>query len=208
MMNNNFDDVVLARRSIRGYDKNVKISQTDMMAILNDAARAPSSVNMQPWRTVVVESEAGKETLKPLIRFNGLQNDTSSAMIVIFGDMECYLNAETIYDQAVAEGKMSQEVRDAQLKAIVPYYKGFSRQKMNDVVKIDGSMFAMQLMHVARAHGYDTCPIGGFEEDVIAEALGLDAERYVPVVIVSIGKAVDKGYESVRLPMDTLTTFK
>jgi nitroreductase len=31
---------------------------------------------MQPWRFVVVESEAGKEKLKPLIRFNTRQNET------------------------------------------------------------------------------------------------------------------------------------
>ena len=38
---------------------------------------------MQPWRFVVVESEAGKEKLKPLIRFNTRQNETSSAMLLI-----------------------------------------------------------------------------------------------------------------------------
>ncbi len=35
---------------------------------------------------------------------------------------------------------------------------------MNDVVKIDASLAAMQFMLVARAHGYETNPIGGFEE--------------------------------------------
>ena len=90
----------------------------------------------------------------------------------------------------------------------IPYYKSFSKQEMNDAVKIDASLAAMQLMLVARAHGYETNPIGGFEKDQLAEAFDLDKERYVPVMILSIGKAVEEGYESVRMSADKITTFK
>lgn len=208
MTNNDFKDIVFGRKSVRSYDADYKISKEEMLEIIQETTTAPSSVNLQPWRFVVVESDAEKAKLKPLIRFNTLQNDTSSAMILIFGDMECYELGQEIYDQAVAEGKMPAEVRDQQLETIIPYYKNFSKEKMSDVIKIDSSLAAMQLMLVARAHGYETNPIGGFEEDQIAEAFGLDKDRYVPVMIVSIGKAVDAGYESVRLPADKITTFK
>ena len=178
-INNNFSDITYNRKSIRVYDENVKISHEEMLEMIQKATIAPSSVNMQPWRFVVVESPEEKQKLKPLIRFNTRQNDTSSAMILIFGDMECYEYGEAIYDQAVTEGKMSPEVRDQQLAAIIPYYKNFTRAEMNDVVKIDSSLAAMQLMLVARSHGYDTNPIGGFEADQLAEAFGLEKERYV-----------------------------
>ena len=129
-------------------------------------------------------------------------------MILIFGDMECYEYGEVIYDQAVNEGKMSPEVRDEQLAAIIPYYKNFTKKEMNDVIKIDSSLAAMQFMLVARAHGYDTNPIGGFEADQLAEAFGLQKDRYVPVMILSIGKALEEGYNSIRLDAKELTTFK
>lgn len=41
---------LLKRRSIRSYDPNVKISKEEMIEILAKASRAPSSMNMQPWR--------------------------------------------------------------------------------------------------------------------------------------------------------------
>ncbi|HAP8489220.1 TPA: nitroreductase family protein, partial [Enterococcus faecium] len=63
-------------------------------------------------------------------------------------------------------------------------------------------------MLVARDHGYETNPIGGFEADQLAEAFGLDKDRYVPVIILSIGKAVEEGYESVRLAPEKITTFE
>ena len=207
-INNNFSDITYNRKSIRVYDENVKISHEEMLEMIQKATIAPSSVNMQPWRFVVVESPEEKQKLKPLIRFNTRQNDTSSAMILIFGDMECYEYGEAIYDQAVTEGKMSPEVRDQQLAAIIPYYKNFTRAQMNDVVKIDSSLAAMQLMLVARSHGYDTNPIGGFEADQLVEAFGLEKERYVPVMILSIGKALEEGYNSIRLDAKELTTFK
>ncbi|MEW8966420.1 nitroreductase family protein [Exiguobacterium alkaliphilum] len=206
--NDTFQDVVLGRKSIRVYDENVKISKEEMLEMIQEATMAPSSVNMQPWRFVVVESPEAKETLKPLIKFNVRQNDTSAAMLLIFGDMECYELGEQIYDQAVAEGKMPEDVRDQQLATILPYYKNLSKQEMNDIVKIDSSLAAMQFMLVARAHGYDTNPIGGFEKDQLAEAFGLDKDRYVPVMILSVGKAAEEGYQSVRLDAETITNFK
>ncbi|MFZ1254304.1 MAG: nitroreductase family protein [Trichococcus flocculiformis] len=207
-INNNFSDIAFGRKSIRLYDENFKISQEEMLEMIQEATTTPSSVNMQPWRFVVVESEEAKAKLKPLIRFNTRQNDTSSAMVLIFGDMQCYEYGEEIYDAAVAQGKMSAEVRDQQLAAIIPYYKNFSKEQMNDVVKIDSSLAAMQFMLVARAHGYDTNPIGGFEADQLADAFDLDKERYVPVMILSIGKAMEIGYESVRLAPEKITEFK
>ncbi|MGF3067411.1 nitroreductase family protein [Facklamia sp. P12945] len=208
LVTNNFSEITYGRKSIRAYDEKYKISQEEMLEMIQEATTAPSSVNMQPWRFVVVESQEQKAKLKPLIRFNTLQNDTSSAMILIFGDMQCYELGEEIYNQAVEEGKMPAETRDQQLSVIIPYYKSFSKQKMNDVVKIDSSLAAMQLMLVARSHGYDTNAIGGFEEDLLAEAFGLDKERYVPVMILSIGKAKDSGYPSVRLAAEKITEFK
>ncbi|GIO44242.1 nitroreductase family protein [Paenibacillus apis] len=205
---NDFKEIAFGRKSVRLYDENVKIDRKEMLEMISEATLAPSSVNMQPWRFVVIESDDAKAKLRPLIRFNTRQNDTSSAMVLIFGDLRCYEKAEEIYDQAVAEGKMPQEVREKQLSTIVPYYQSLSRQQMNDIVKIDSSLAAMQFMLVARAHGYDTNPIGGFEADRLAAAFGLDPERYVPVMIVSVGKAAEAGYSSVRLAPEVVTDFK
>ncbi|HBA0576701.1 TPA: nitroreductase family protein, partial [Enterococcus faecium] len=44
--------------------------------------------------------------------------------------------------------------------------------------------------------------------DQLAEAFGLDKDRYVPVIILSIGKAVEEGYESVRLAPEKITMFE
>ncbi|WP_271005633.1 nitroreductase family protein [Listeria seeligeri] len=206
-LNNDFEDLMKNRRSIREYDETVKISQEEMQAILTDAVTAPSSVNMQPWRFVVVESDAGKEKLKPLIRFNTLQNDTSAAMILIFGDLQNFENGEKIYGGAVERGLMPADIKEQQMAKLSQYFKTIPRSELERVVLIDGGIVAMQLMLVARAYGYDTNPIGGFERTDVAKTFGMDPERYEPVMIVSIGKAKTDGYDSYRLPIDDVTTF-
>lgn len=90
IVNNDFSEITFGRKSVRVYDETYKISHEEMLEMIQEATTAPSSVNMQPWRFVVVESDEEKEKLKPLIRFNTRQNETSSAMVLIFGDLLCY----------------------------------------------------------------------------------------------------------------------
>lgn len=62
MENNDFKGIAFNRHSIRSFDKDYKIDRKEMFEILEEATKAPSSVNLQPWRFVVVDSEEGKET--------------------------------------------------------------------------------------------------------------------------------------------------
>lgn len=205
---NDFSKILLERKSIRNYDTMVKISQEEMEAILNDAVKAPSSVNMQPWRFVVVSSEEGKQKLEPLVHFNKTQNETSAAMIVIFGDLNSFDYAEQIYGSSVELGLMPQEVKERQLETLSPLFENMAIEAKKEMAVIDSSLVAMNLMLVARAYGYDTNPIGGFDKEKITEELGLDAHRYHPVMILSIGKANEAGYPSYRLPASEITFWR
>ncbi|WP_191556064.1 nitroreductase family protein [Metabacillus idriensis] len=205
---NDFKEIVTGRRSIRSYDPNVKISKEEMTEILTEASLAPSSVNLQPWRFVVIDSKEGKETLAPLAKFNQRQVETSSAVIAVFADMKSDLYLDEIYNKAVEEGHMPAAVRDQQVPAIKGFFEAMTFEQTKEMNLIDAGLVSMQLMLVARAHGYDTNPIGGFEKDQIAGAFDLDKNRYYPVMLLSIGKAADAGYKSVRLPIDAIAEWK
>jgi len=205
---NDYYKIVTERRSIKKYDKAVKISKEEMTKILALATSAPSSENMQPWRFLVIESPEAKAKLAPLARFNQTQVETSSAVIAVFGDLNNFEKFEEIYGTAVEKGYMPLEVKERIHTSYSGYFETISREQMKDVVLVDGGLVSMQIMLAARAYGYDTNPIGGFEKDKIAEAFGLDKERYIPVMLISIGKAADTGHPSVRLPIDQVTQWK
>ncbi|MFP7479345.1 nitroreductase family protein [Terribacillus saccharophilus] len=203
-----FLQIVQDRRSIRTYDENVKISKEEMSEILTVATKAPSSVNLQPWRFVIIESPEAKAKLAPLARFNQQQVKTSSAVIAVFADMNNLDYLEEIYGKAVEHGLMPQEVKEQQVVSIRNLLSGITEQKNRETILIDSGLVSMQLMLTAKAYGYDTNPIGGFEKDQIAEAFDLDKERYVPVMLLSIGKAADAGYRSYRMPVEQITEWK
>ena len=205
---NDFNEIITGRRSIRHYDPSVKITKEEMTEILTEATLAPSSVNLQPWRFVIIDSDEGKTTLAPLAKFNQSQVETSAAVIAVFVDMNSLDYADEIYDTAVQKGFMPAEVRDQQLPAIKGLLEGMSTEQFREMNIIDGGLVSMQLMLAARAHGYDTNPIGGYEKEQIAEAYGMDKKRYYPVMLISIGKAANEGYKSVRLPVESITEWK
>jgi nitroreductase len=208
IQNNDFINIIKGRRSVRLYDENIPIPKEELQAIIQEGSLAPSSANIQPWRVIVVHSPEGKSKLRPLVQFNTQQNDTSAAMLIIVGDTQSELYVEEIYNTAVEQGKMPKDVRDKQVTQIMSMFPHIPRDLKIEIAKIDASLFAMQLMLVARAHGYDTNPMAGFERDQVIRTFDLDDERYVPVMILSIGKAKEEGHESVRLPSERITFWR
>ncbi|MDQ0173656.1 nitroreductase family protein [Paenibacillus tundrae] len=204
---NDFNSIVLERRSVKEYDPEVKISREEMMEILSKASRAPSAINMQPWRFLVIDSAEGKQKMAPLASFNQTQALTSSALIAVFYDAHNIEYMEEIFSESVELGYMPQEIKEMQIGQAKPYYDSLSASDLRDINLIDSGLIAMQLMLVARAHGYDTNPMAGYDKDQIAEVFGLDKGRFQPVMLISIGKAAKAGYPSYRLPVDTITTW-
>ncbi len=205
---NDFETIVSGRRSIRQYDPSVVISEEEMKEILRKTTLAPSSVNMQPWHFLVIQSPEGKEKLAQLASFNKKQVETSSAVIAVFADLNSVENLEAIYSSAVEQGLMPEDVKAKQMAFISQHYATAAPELLRDTALIDCGLVSMQLMLVARAHGYDTNPIGGFDKEHIAEVFGLDAQRYLPVMLISLGKAAESGYASVRLPVEKIADWK
>lgn len=204
---NDFNKIVLERRSVKVYDPQVKISREEMREILAEATRAPSAINMQPWRFLVIDSDEGKQKLAPLASFNQTQVLTSSAVIAVFYDAHNVEYMDEIFNKAVELGYMPQDIKDMQLPQARSYYASLTPVALRDINMLDSGLVSMQLMLVARAHGYDTNPMAGYDKERIAEVFGLDKDRFQPVMLISIGKASKEGYPSYRLPVDTITRW-
>ncbi|MBU5349596.1 nitroreductase family protein [Paenibacillus lautus] len=204
---NDFNNIVLGRRSVKVYDPEVKISREEMSEILAEASCAPSAINMQPWRFLVIDSDEGKEKLAPLASFNQTQVLTSSAIIAVFYDANNVEYMDEIFNKSVELGYMPQDIKDTQLQQARSYYASLTPSALRDINMLDSGLVSMQLMLVARAHGYDTNPMAGYDKERIAEVFGMDKERFQPVMLLSIGKASKEGYPSYRLPVDTITSW-
>ncbi|ANK60568.1 nitroreductase family protein [Loigolactobacillus backii] len=211
-VNNDLADVILKRQSIRNYDKSVKISHDEMTTMIKEAITAPSACNLQAWHFVVVDTPAGKDKLRSFfMHFNTPQLETSSAMVMIFGDTLAFKSYRNLWNKAYDNGQISAEKRDEVFKTFLPLYESASKEMLTADATVDSALAAMQFMLVARGHGYATNPIAGYDATKAAAAMGLDPDRYVPVMAVAIGKPApdDKDeVKSVRYEADQVVQFK
>ncbi|MNO53354.1 putative NAD(P)H nitroreductase YodC [compost metagenome] len=207
-LNNDYKDIITSRHSVRVYDPTVKISRKEMTEILEEATLAPSSVNLQPWRFLVVDSPEGKAKLEELAPGNKTQVTTSSAVIAVFGDMDAFENADEIMGSAVEKGYLPQEIKDQIMANYTDLFGRMPAQAFREMILIDGGLVSMHFMLSARARGYDTNPIGGYDKSRIAEAFGMEKERYVPVMLISVGKAAKEPRRTTRLSVDRIAQWK
>ncbi|WP_088547184.1 nitroreductase family protein [Paenibacillus aquistagni] len=200
-----FHQVVKERHSVRYYDPSVKMTRAELEEILHEATLAPSSSNLQPWRFLVIEDQALKEKLLP-IAFNQKQVVDASAVIAVFGDLKWYERGEQIYSASVDAGYMTEEVKQQFVGTAENVYRNMDEARKKSIVHIDGGLVSMQLMLSARARGYDTVPMGGFDGVKFKEAFNVP-EHYENIMLIAIGKAAQPGRPTVRLPLDQIVSW-
>lgn len=195
--------VLNSRSSIRHYDKDAKITKEELSELLTFATKAPSAWNLQHWHFTVFHSDEAKQKLLP-IAYNQSQIVESSAVVAILGDLEANENTDQVYDPLVLAGHLKSEIKENLAGQISRAYtdKGFAR----DAAFTNASLAAMQLMIIAKAKGYDTCAIGGFNKDQFMQEFSI-SERYVPIMLISIRKAVKPAHQSNRLDLDQVSTW-
>ena len=194
------EEIIKARHSVRQYKPNVKIPENTLNEILELAALAPSSWNIQHWRFLVIEEQAQKDLVKG-IAYGQQQVSDASVVVVILGDLEANLTGHLIYDEAVAAGHVPAQVRDTLVGQIDAAYK--NEQVARDEANKNAGLAAMQLMLAAKAKGYDTVAMGGFDKARLVEALKIPA-RYIPVMMIPIGEAATEARATGRLSLDQL----
>jgi nitroreductase len=197
----NFFDVIRERHSVRSYDTSVIIPRKELTEMIELATLAPSSSNMQSWRFLVIDSPELKQKLLP-IAFNQQQIVEASAVIAVLGDVESNKKAADIYGQAVKAGLMPEETA----KIFVERIQTRPPEDSLRAAFIDGGLISMQLMLIARAKGFDTVPMGGYDKVEFMEAFGV-SERYVPIMLIAIGKAAKPGHTTTRLPIENVMFF-
>ncbi|WP_113927102.1 nitroreductase family protein [Bacillus sp. P14.5] len=200
-----FLTVARERRSVRQYDPNFKIEESEIRELLETAVLAPSSSNLQSWRFLVIEDQKEKEKLLPIAN-NQQQIVDASVVIAILGDREAYKKADQVYTQIAERGNMPEDVKDMYVNSIFDNYGNFPKERLAKIAHIDGGIVANQLMLAAKAKGYDTVPMGGYDEAQFVEAFNVP-ESYEPVMLLSLGKGAKAGFEKTRLPLDDVLSW-
>lgn len=193
--------VIEQRKTIKAFNPTVKISREEMQEMLALAQQAPSKANLQPWRFVVVDDEAMKKTLAGNVAFNGPPCETAAAVVVVLADLHYEKLVSDIVDCSVENGCLHRDFRDRTVNFLVGLHSQLTDAEIRDQVLIDSSLSVMQFMLIAKDRGYDTHAIGIFDRTAIMELLSIDSARYLPVMLLAIGRAANPPLPSSRLPL-------
>jgi nitroreductase len=126
----------------------------------------------------------------------------------VLNDLHRYDVFKTINQQDLDAGLVTQEFfNQRQAKAeqakVTRTKDALAREGL-----FDCGLVTQNILSIATAKGYDTCVMGGFDRDQFMKTLNLDTDRYLPVVLISIGKAASLPKVSLRLPIDLITDFR
>ncbi len=197
--------IIRERHSVRKYDASIKIPREEIEEILSEAILAPSSSNLQPWRFIVIDDQEVKKDLRQIAN-NQEQVETSSAIIAVLGDKEMYHNIEKVYRSNYEAGFMNLETVEQIIQNSKNYYTQASEEIRKNIASFDTGLVSMQLMLIAKAKGYDTVTMGGFDKEKFMKKFNI-TDRYMPIVLIAIGKAAAPAYQTTRIPLKEIIEF-
>jgi nitroreductase len=200
LVTKSLSEVINERHSVRSYDPTYKISKEEINDMLIEAAQAPSSSNLQPWRFIVIQDQEAKRELRAIAN-NQEQVETSSVVIAVLGDKEMYKSVEKVYSSAFEAGFMDETNMNRLIDGTNKSYPLAPVEVLKNIASFDAGLVSMQLMLIAKDRGYDTVPMGGFDKVKFVEKFNV-SDRFFPIVLISVGKAAAPAFETTRLPLE------
>lgn len=169
------------RRSVKHYDPNYAMPAADLDKILEAAMLSPTSFNIQNWRFVVVQDKEKRQAIKNAA-WGQAQVTDASVLIIICADLNAHENAADYWVNAPVE------IQEMIVPMISKFYSDNDQLQRDEAIR-SGGIAAQTLMLAAKALGYDSCPMIGFDPEKVAEIINLPDDHIIPLIL-PIGKAV------------------
>ncbi|MDH3545300.1 MAG: nitroreductase family protein [Desulfuromonadales bacterium] len=191
-------DAIYQRRAIKHFDPEHQLTNEEESKILEAAIQAPTSFNIQHWRFVIVRDPALRQRIRTEFGNDQAQMTDASLLIVMTADTMAWAKEPGRYWQ-----NAPQEVCDLLVNWMGPFHEGREWLQRDEAQRSIG--LAMQtIMLSAKAMGYDSCPMIGFDIDKVAELINLP-DDHVMGPMVAIGKKTKESWPKPgQLPLNQL----
>jgi len=182
------------RRSVKHYDSQHSMTEAEINGLLELALLSPTSFNMQNWRFLVISDPAIRQEIQAA-SWNQAQVTEASILILLCADLNAHRGSERYWVNA------PEPVKQMLVPMIGPFYEDKSELQRDEAMRSVG-IAGQTLMLAAKAMGYDSCPMIGFDPVKVAEIIRLP-EDHVIGMMLPIGKAVkDANARGGQLPYD------
>lgn len=206
----NYLEALSRRYSVKKFNAEIILQET-LHNILESGKLSASSLGLQPYKIIVVESKEMKEKLIPAF-YNPSQISTCSHLIVII--------SKKILDESYVNGyfRHISEVRETSLDKLDPFRNSINQhisQKTQDEIfnwaEKQSYIVLANLMYAAAIESVDTCPMEGFRQNLIEEILDINPDEEKVTVTLALGYRSEEDHfqhmKKVRKPNEKLFKF-
>ncbi len=183
------------RRSVKHYDPSFEIPESEVRELISLAMLSPTSFNIQNWRFVQIKSPERRQEIRKAA-WDQAQVTEASVLLFLCADLKAWEKEPARYWK-----NAPQAVQDFMVPAIDGFYRGKEGLQRDEAMRSSG--IALQtLMLAAKAMGYDSNPMIGFDPDAVANIIHLPSDHVIGCMLV-IGKALKEPKErGGQLPID------
>jgi len=181
----NYKEIVDKRRAVNFFDTDRQVPEELLRQMIDLAAKAPSSFNLQPWNLMVLQDAEAKARLRKLAWDQPKVTEAPVTLIVLAdtsGWREGHGIVEKNWSEMLAAGMMKPEQRDWFLGAAASLYGWSTDASIAFAVKNTG-FFAMALMYAATSLGLETHPMDGFDHEAVRKAFNIPDSYWVPLLL-------------------------
>lgn len=183
------------RRSVKVFDAQHQLTPAEIEQLVSLSMLSPTAFNLQHWRWVLVEDRAVRAQIQAAA-WGQAQVTEASALFVLCANVAAWQENTAQYWVNAPEA-----VREFMVGAIDQYYRGREQTQRDEVMR-SGGIAAQTMMLAAKAMGYDSCPMDGFDFDAVAQLIQLPADHAI-VMMVVVGKALEPARPRAgQLPME------
>jgi nitroreductase len=189
------------RHACKEFDLEKRVSEEDMVTILEVARLSPSSFGFEPWKFLVIEDVYLREKISSVSWGMQRQLSTLSYLIVILSRKTEGMIYSSKYIRYIMEE--IQKIPEDMINKGLDRYKNFQEYDFN-LLDNERAMFdwtskqsyipLANMMTTAASMGIDSCPIEGFNREKL-ECL-LDKEGILDIEDFGVSVMVAFGYRS------------
>jgi nitroreductase/dihydropteridine reductase len=187
--------LVRTRHTCKAFDPTRQIPPSQVAALLDVLRHAPSSVNSQPWHFIVAASASGKTRLTQgfpgVYAYNAPKVLNASHTVVLCrrtGMDDAHF--ARVLDQEDADGRFSSgQAKETARKSRAMYLDMHHKLWQDTGTWMDKQVYIAlgMLLQSAALLGIDACPMEGFDQSALDQALGLPEQGLTAVVLVALG---------------------
>jgi len=170
-----------SRRAVKHYDTTRKMSEADFQKIISAALLSPTSYNIQHWRFIRVSNPQQRVEIQDAA-WGQEQVTDASELLILCADTQAWQDRPERY-----WAEASQEAQDMLVPMLQDFYRGREDVQRDEAFRSCG-MAAQTIMLAAKALGYDSCPMIGFDAAAVGELIKLP-KNHVIGMMITLGTA-------------------